>query len=119
MGQFAEQRQQQRARPGADVENAQGLHAQAAAPDKIERGFDHSLGFRPRHQHGFADLQRQAPEFLDAENARDRLVLEPARGELLDRCGLLRGERPFAVGDQRGAIDAERVRNQQPRVGIG
>ncbi len=53
-------------------------HRRATA---VERGFDHGFGFRPRHQHGRADLQHQAPELLAPEYARDRLALEPARGE--------------------------------------
>ena len=54
--QLLEQRQNQRARTRTDIENAQHLHAQAAAHNEIERRFDDGFGFRPRHQHGSADL---------------------------------------------------------------
>ena len=56
--------------------------------DRIDRGkrrLDDGLGLRPRHQRGFVEPQRQAPEFLDAEDARDRLAVEPPRGERRQR----------------------------------
>ena len=55
---------------------------------------------------------------LSAENARDRLALEPALAQRIDRLRL-RLERAFAVRHQLGAIDAERMRDQQARVGVG
>ena len=110
VGQFAEQRQQQRARAGADIEHAQLLQAQAA------RRRRHRARPRPPFRFPAAapargrDCERETPEFLAAENARDRLVPEPARGERLDRLDLARLERAFALAINCGAVQAERMR---------
>ena len=46
----------------------------------FQRQFDHGFGVGPRHQRRGRELQRQSPEFLEPENARDRLAGEaPAR----------------------------------------
>ncbi len=49
------------------------------ARERRERGLDHGLGLRPRHQRVGRERERQAPELLAAEDARDRLAREPAR----------------------------------------
>ncbi len=59
--------------------------ARTIAVDRGKRRLDDGFGLRPRHQRGFVEPQRQAPEFLDAENARDRLAAEPPRGKRSQR----------------------------------
>ncbi len=90
--QFGQQRQQDRARTGAEIGDAQRSRARAVAIEQRERQFDDGFGFGPRHQHGRRDDQRQAPEFLLADNARDGLAREAARGELLDLGTRVRSE---------------------------
>ena len=50
-----------------------------------KRRLDHGLGFRPRHEGVGIELEGQPPKFLAAEDARDRLVREPARRQRSDR----------------------------------
>ena len=64
--------------------------APSIAGERSERGLDHGLGLRPRHQRIRVEPQRQAPEFLAADDAGDRLVREPARGERGDRVSVPR-----------------------------
>ena len=77
--QFGQQREQQRARAGAEIGDAQRAAARPACVDRGERRLDHGLGLRPRHQRRVGDAQRQPPEFLAADDARHRLALEPPR----------------------------------------
>ena len=79
--QFGEQGDQQCAGAGAEVGDAQRAVARSICVERGERGFDQGFGFGARHQRGGVELQRQAPEFLDAENARDGLAVEAPRGE--------------------------------------
>ena len=50
----------------------------------FERQFDHRFGIGPRHQRRGGQFQRQSPEFLVPENARDRLAGETAAREILE-----------------------------------
>ena len=63
---------------GAEVGDAQRPRARTRSVDRGQRGLDHGFGLRPRHQRAGIDAQRQAPKFLPADDARDRLVREPA-----------------------------------------
>ena len=60
--------------------------------DRRERRLDDSFGFRSRHQRRGIDAQRQAPELLAAENARDRLAGEAAVRQSGDGVFLVRAE---------------------------
>ena len=114
-GQFAQQREQQRAGAGADVENAQ-TRPFAIAIDGVERGLDHGLGFRPRHQHGRRDAQHEAPELLASADARDRLALEAPRGQGLRSAATSRVSSTRSESrEQARAIDA-RARGRAARV---
>src|SRR5262249_61962976 len=76
---FREQRQKQRTRASPEVGDAQRTPSAIVAIDCRERRLDHGLGLRPG-QEGFGiDLERQAPKFLAAEKARDRLPRGTAR----------------------------------------
>ena len=68
--QFRQKREQDRTRTGAEIGDVQRTGPRAVAVEQCERQLDHSFGFRPRHQHGGRDGERQAPEFLLADNAR-------------------------------------------------
>ena len=83
-GQLVQQRQQDRAGAGADVGDAQRLERIAAGANEFERRLDHGFRIRARHQRVGGEREAQAPEFLLAEDARDRFVLQPPlhqRGE--------------------------------------
>ena len=79
-----QQREQDRARAGAEIGDAQ---APRAIVDERQRQLDDGFGFRPRHQHGGRDGERQAPEFARTDDARDRLAGKTARFEGRDLCG--------------------------------
>ena len=85
-----QQRQQDRARAGAEIGDAQravrgpraAIAASAASTTVSVSGRGTSVAGESR--------KRQAPEFLDAEDARDRLAREPPRGERVERARLRR-----------------------------
>ena len=62
------------------------------------------------------ELQRQAPEFLLAEDARDRFSREAPAGEFLD--AFVRGGLALRCCDQAGQVEAEHMTDQKPRVEI-
>ena len=69
------------ARPSRCRDRRCAARASRLRAKRGERGLDHGLGLRPRHQRFGVEPQRQAPEFLAADDARDRLAREPARGQ--------------------------------------
>ena len=90
------------------------------AVDRGKRRLDHGFGLRPRHQRGFVEPQRQAPEFLDAEDARDRLAAEPPRGKRSQLRALVLAEAARSLSIvERGVVEAERVADEQARVELG
>ena len=93
--------------------------AQAAAHDEIERGFDHRFGFRPRHQNVGRDVERQAPEFLAAENARHRLTSQSARDKRRHRIDFTLLEDTVGLRDELCAIETQRVAEQGARIHLG
>src|SRR4029077_15647636 len=75
---------------GAEIGNAQFSRARAAGIDCRECSLDDRFRLRPWHQRRGIDAQRQAPEFLIAENARDRLAGEAASSQSGDGAVLVR-----------------------------
>ena len=90
-----------------------------AGTQQFQRQFDHGFGIRPRHQRRGRQLQRQAPKFLLADNARDRLAREAAACEVVEASRFVRGELALRGRYQAGQIEAERVAGQNPRVEVG
>jgi hypothetical protein len=84
-----------------------------------QRGLDHGLRFRPRHQHRRGDLQHKAPEFLAAENARYRLAIEPSLRQGVDRVDLGFGQFAFAACRELRMIKAECTPDEQACVELG
>ena len=109
--QLADEREQERARAGAEIRHPQRARARAAAVERRQRRLDQGFGLRPRHQCLAVEPQRQAPEFLAAEDARDRFVPQPACRQGGDRARLVGGEprRPLA---RRGRRDRGRARGR-------
>ncbi len=118
-GQLGEQRQQERARAGAEIGDLEGGVARLRAIERLERGFDHGLGLRSRHQGRGIELEIQPPEFLDPDDARHRLACEAARRQRGDRIGLAGIERARGLGGEARMVEAERVRHQEPRIQLG
>ena len=81
VGQFREQRQQDRAGAGAEIGDPQRAVGRAVGAPQLKRTLDHGFGVGTRHQRRGREMQRQSPKFLDAENARDRLAGEAALRE--------------------------------------
>ena len=109
------QREQDRARPGAEIGDAQ---APRAIGNKRQCKLDDRFGFRAGDQNGGCDGERQAPEFARADDARDRLAGKTARFEGRDRCGIL-GQRARRRRHEAGMVEAERMANENARVEIG
>ncbi len=111
--QFAQQREQQTARPGAEIEQPQ----RGAAVAYIgERRFDQGFAVGPRDQRLGRQREIEAPELAPAQHARGRLARCPACQEPSQASAL--GSTQHAVGvteDDRG-IDSERRCQQQPRL---
>ena len=64
-------------------------------------------------------MQREPPEFLAAEDARDRLARLPPGRERGERVGFRGREEPLAGGSKPGMVEAERMANQQAGVELG
>ena len=90
--QFGQERQQERARAGAEIGDAQRAAARPAFVDRGERCLDHGLGLRPRHQRG-----------LETRSGRPQNSLPPTM-----RATGSRSSRRAAMRDQRrGLLVAE------------
>src|SRR5262249_16059975 len=63
--------------------------------------------------------QREAPELLPSDDARDRLTGKATRRERLDGGDLLSRERPCRCRYQPGVTEVERVASEHPRVEVG
>ena len=117
--QFGEQRDQQRARSGAEIGDAKRARARPVAIQRIERCFDHGLGFRAGHQRGAVDLKRQPPELLDPDDARHRFAGKPARRQHRKRARFCVGK-PAGVFDRKpGLVERQRVAGQHARIELG
>src|SRR5262249_56138943 len=73
LGQLGKQRQQQRAGAGAEIGDAQVLRLAPLIAERGQRRLDHGFALRARQQRFAVDLEPQAPKFLAADDARDRL----------------------------------------------
>ena len=87
--------------------------ATRAPARQVERGLDDVLGLRARDEHARVDRQLDRPEALAADEVGDRLALAPARREVHERARLVGVEPALGIGDQRGPVHAEDVREQQ------
>ena len=74
---------------------------------------------RPRHQRRGGKSEWQSPKFLVAKDARNRLALQPTRGESLQVIRFIRAERAVRGSDDAGEIEPERVADQHPRIEFG
>ncbi len=90
--QFGQQRQQNRAGAGAEIGDAQRAIEASTGAQQFQRQFDHRLGIGPRHQRRGRELQRQPPEFLLADNARDRFACEATACEVFEASRFVRRE---------------------------
>ena len=111
-----QQRQQDRAGAGADIGDAHGIGRLAAGANEFERRLDHRFRVGTRHQRVRGERETQAPEFLLAEDARDRLVLQPPlhqRGEVI---GFVVLQRPLGRERHAGEIQLRCRADQQPRI---
>ena len=102
-------RQRDRARAGADVEDARSLEAAQVR----ERPLDDDLRLRPRDQRAAVDRQREPPEAPLAEDVGDGLVPRAAGDELAIGGELGLAQRPVEVGVELDPRPAEHVREQQ------
>ena len=118
-GQFGEQRQKERARSGAEVGDPQLPRARAGRIDRGERRLDDRFRLRARHQRRGIDVQRQAPEFLAADDTRDRFARQPAAGQRRDRASLAFVENAPAGGRQRGVIERQRMTDENAGIKFG
>src|SRR3546814_20300360 len=80
---LAHRRIEQRARSGAEVENAFGPFLLPLMSREVEARLDQSLAIRPRDQRAGPDLAPDRPEIAIAETLGDRLMAPTARRERL------------------------------------
>ena len=112
--QLRQQRQQDRAGAGAEIGDAQrAIEAPSARSNSSASSTTVSVSGRGTSVAG-ESCERQSPEFLLAENARDRLAGEAAAREVFEACRFVRRELPLRRRDQAGEVEAERVADQQP-----
>jgi len=78
-----------------------------------DRRIHEQLGLRARDQRASVDGQRDPVEFLDAPQVRDRLTCLAPRDQRLVRRSRVGADRCLTVGDDRGPVDTDRVREQQ------
>ena len=86
---------------------------------QFQRQLDQGFRIRPRHQRFRGEFERQSPEFLDAQDPRNRLARETAAGEIVKANGLIRREPPVRGGDDAAKIKPEHGADQQPRIEFG
>ena len=86
------------------------------AIDRRERRLDHGFGFRPRHQRRGVDAQRQAPEFLAADDARDRLAREPPLRPARRLRRLLAASSDACAGRRERRVIERRARDRSARA---
>ena len=82
-------------------------------------GFYEGFGLGARDQDGGRYLEGEAVKLLRAEDVLNGLEAEAALDQALDGGELLAGEGALGVGDEGGAVEAERVHKQHGRVGDG
>src|SRR3546814_20411063 len=78
---LAHRRIEQRARSGAEVENAFGPFLLPLMSREVEARLDQSLAIRPRDQRAGPDFEPDRPEIAIAENIGDRLMAQTARDQ--------------------------------------
>ena len=101
------ERQRDRAAARPDVDHARALR-------EPERDLDEQLGLRPRHEHARVDEQVDMAKALAPEDVGDGLAPDRAPPHRVLK-STYRGTRDLAtgIGEQRGAVDAERLGEQQ------
>src|SRR6185437_4746684 len=108
---LAQKRQQQAARAGAEIEDAQ---LGAAIGDRRERSLDQGLAVGARIQRFRRELEIEAPEFAPASEARERLVPGAAADQRLELRPRRRIEGALGPSEKLARIDAERRGSAMP-----
>ena len=98
---------QEAARAGAEIRNAQRPCARSARVDRRQGRLDHGFGLRPRHERGWADAHRQTPEFLAADDRSHAFTREPPRAQGRDPAHLDGAKVTFRRGHEAGMIETE------------
>ncbi len=93
--------------------------ARDSLAQNVQRRLDHRLGVGAGHERVIGEAQIEAPEFLPAKDARDRLVRDPALCVGRDHCRFVTGDLARSLGGQAGVIEIERRAEQQPRIKVG
>ncbi len=113
--QFAQKREQDRARAGAEIEEAQ---RRAAVRQRGKDRTDQRLRVLPRVEDRRIDREMQAPELAVPEDARDRLAGEPAGGVSGKRISA-GAYGPGGRADQRDVVEAAGGADEDARVEVG
>ena len=115
-GELAQERYEQAARAGAEIE-------QAGAGRKVRRAcqhrFDDRLGLGPRHQRRAVDGELEAPEFANTREVGERLAPGAAADERPEPPDLGVAERPVVAGEKGLGRKPERMLHQQACVAAG
>ena len=85
----------------------------------VERGFDHGLGLRPRHQGRGIELKSRPQNSLTPMMRATGSRASRRAAKTRDRIGLGGGEDARGLRGERRVVEAERVRHQEARVELG
>ena len=112
-GKFGEERGQQAARAGAEVEQ---LRAGREPRGVREHRLDQGLALWPRHQRGIVDGEVETPELAPAGEVGDRLARSAAPDERRQPPSLFLAERQAIFGEQSFGRKPQRVLHQQAGI---
>ena len=118
-GNSLHEREKERTAPGAEIGDPARTRARALRIDGGERRLDDRFALRPRHQRRLGERKLQAPEFLAAHDARDRLASEAPARKGLDRVARLAIEHARASRRERRLVEAKRMTDKNTRIEFG
>ena len=116
--QFCEQRDDQNPRTRSNVGNRQRFIRQALRPDDVERQINDGFGIGTRIENIGRDDKIASVEFARPDNARNRLVREPALHSITDTSRIFT-EALLRLRQQRCPVEPEDALQQIPRVALG
>src|SRR5262249_61081225 len=104
---------------GEETGDGQLAPTQPLGTHERERRPPPGLALRPRDQRGRTEPDRQTPELLPPDDARDRLAGEATAGERVDLRRLVAGQRPFGRGGECRVIEGKRMADEHAGVELG
>ena len=117
--QLGEQRQQENAAAGAEIEDPQRVAAPSAPRELGQRRIDQRLAVGTRVERARIDAERSAVKFAKAEDARHGLMGKAAGEVSFEPRGGIGRERGIAIGDELLVAERGRVTEKQASIELG